>query len=61
MAPGDEILLIDGQDVRSLSPDAVHRLLEGDVGTTVNLTLLRRGRIERIAVERAPLAPSPLR
>ena len=61
MAPGDEILLIDGHDVRSLSPDAVHRLLEGDVGTTVNLTVLRRGKIERIAVKRAPLAPSPLR
>jgi carboxyl-terminal processing protease len=58
IAPGDEILLIDGRDVRNLSPDAVHRLLQGDVGTTVNLTVLRRGKIERIAVERAPLAPS---
>jgi C-terminal processing protease CtpA/Prc len=61
MAPGDEILLIDGRDVRSLSPDAIHRLLEGDVGTTVSLTVLRRGKIERVAVKRAPLARSPQR
>ena len=61
MAPGDEILLIDGRDVRSMSPETVHRLLEGKVGTTVNLTLLRRGKIERIAVRRAPLSRSPLR
>jgi carboxyl-terminal processing protease len=61
MAPGDEILLIDGRDVRSMSPDAIHRTLEGEVGTTVNLTVLRRGKIERIAVQRAPLARSLLR
>jgi carboxyl-terminal processing protease len=61
MAPGDEILLIDGHDVRSMSPEAIHRQLEGEVGTTVNLTLLRRGKIERVAVKRAPLARSPLR
>jgi C-terminal processing protease CtpA/Prc len=61
LAPNDEILLIDGRDVRSLSPDAIHRLLEGQVGTAVNLTVLRRGKIERVAVKRAPLARSPLR
>ena len=61
LAPGDEILLIDGRDVRSMSPDAIHRLLEGQVGTAVNLTLLRRGKIERVAVKRAPFARSALR
>jgi len=61
MAPGDEILLIEGRDVRSMSADVIHRLLEGQIGTTVNLTLLRRGKIERIAVRRAPLSRSPLR
>jgi carboxyl-terminal processing protease len=60
MAPGDEILLIDGRDVRSMSPDAIHRLLEGQVGTTVNLTVLRRGKIDRVVVKRAPLARSAL-
>ena len=61
MIPGDEILLIEGRDVRSMSPDAIHRLLEGEPGTTVNLTVLRRGKIERMAVKRAPLARSSLR
>jgi C-terminal processing protease CtpA/Prc len=61
MAPGDEVLLIDGRDVRSLSPDAIHRLLGGEVGTTVNLTVLRRGKIERVTVKRAPLARPSLR
>jgi carboxyl-terminal processing protease len=52
---GDEILLIDGRDVRNMSPDDVHRLLQGEVGTTVNLTVLRRGKVLRIALERAAL------
>jgi C-terminal processing protease CtpA/Prc len=58
---GDEILLIDGRDVRSLSPESIHRLLEGVVGTTVRLTVLRRGQIERITIKRAPFAPSAAR
>ena len=61
VARGDEVLLIDGRDVRSLSPEAIHQLLQGEVGTMVNLTLLRRGKIERVAVKRAPLARSALR
>ena len=52
---GDEILLIDGRDVRAMSPDQIHRALEGDVGSTVRLTLLRRARIERVEVRRGPL------
>lgn len=55
--PGDEILLIEGRDVRSMTPEAIHQALEGDVGTQVKLTLLRRGKIERISLTRAALAP----
>jgi C-terminal processing protease CtpA/Prc len=61
MAKGDEILLIEGRDVRSMTPDAIHRLLQGELGTTVNLTVLRRGKIERVAVKRAPFARSSSR
>jgi C-terminal processing protease CtpA/Prc len=53
---GDELLLIDGRDVRTMSPEAIHLALEGAVGTTVQLTLLRRGKVLRVALERAPLA-----
>ncbi|HEX9295808.1 MAG TPA: PDZ domain-containing protein [Polyangiaceae bacterium] len=56
VASGDEILLIDGRDVRSMSPEAIHRALQGPLGSTVRLTILRRGKIERLAVARAPLA-----
>jgi len=58
---GDEILLIDGRDVRNMSAETVHRVLVGEVGTTVYLTVLQRGKIERIAVKRAPFASPPSR
>jgi C-terminal processing protease CtpA/Prc len=54
---GDEILLIDGRDVRAMSPEAIHLALEGDEGTSVALTVLRHGRILRLSVERGPLRP----
>ena len=56
MTPGDEILLIEGRDVRNMSAELVHQALMGEVGTTVRLTVLSRGKIERIAVKRAPFA-----
>jgi len=43
---------------RGMSPEAVHLALEGDIGTTVQLTLLRRGKVERVALKRTPLASS---
>jgi C-terminal processing protease CtpA/Prc len=51
------VLLIDGRDVRGMSAEAIHLALEGDVGTKVQLTLLRRGNVERVALRRTPLAP----
>jgi carboxyl-terminal processing protease len=56
--PGDEILFIQGRDVRDMSPDSIHLALEGQVGTTVELTVQHQGRIERISLKRAPLEPS---
>jgi C-terminal processing protease CtpA/Prc len=53
--PGSEILLIDGRDVRRMSAEQIHVALEGDVGSTVRLTLLSQGRIERLPLARAPL------
>jgi carboxyl-terminal processing protease len=61
IGPGDEVLLIDGRDVRGMSPEAIHQALEGDIGTTVHLTLLRGGKIERVALKRAPLAKASAR
>jgi C-terminal processing protease CtpA/Prc len=52
---GDEILLIDGRDVRTMAPQAIHQALEGDAGTAVSLTIFRAGTILRLSVERGPL------
>lgn len=54
LSRGDEILLIDGRDVRRLSPLEIHTALEGDVGTEVRLTVLREGAIERLLLTRGP-------
>jgi len=54
---GDEVLLIDGRDVRKMSAEGIHLALEGDQGTSVALTVLRRGTIHRLSVERGPLKP----
>lgn len=55
VVPGDEILFIDGRDVRNMSADAVHLALEGQVGSTVELTILHRSKIERFTLKRAPI------
>jgi C-terminal processing protease CtpA/Prc len=39
--PGDEILLIDGLDVRAMNAHQIHAALSGDVDATVKLTLTR--------------------
>jgi C-terminal processing protease CtpA/Prc len=55
IVPGDEILFIEGRDVRSMSPEAIHLALEGEVGSTVQLTVLHQGKIQRVTLKRAPL------
>jgi len=49
---GDELLLIDGRDVRELDERGVHRALSGQLGDPVKLTLLRDGRVIRVTVRR---------
>lgn len=58
LQPGDELLLIDGRDVRELDERGVHRALGGEVGDSVKLTLLREGRVIRVTLRRTP-APTP--
>jgi C-terminal processing protease CtpA/Prc len=52
LRPGDELLLIDGRDVRELDERGVHRALGGNLGDSVKLTLLREGRVVRVTVRR---------
>jgi C-terminal processing protease CtpA/Prc len=51
---GDEVLLIDGRDVRAMSVREVHHLLEGDVGDSVKLTLVRGAEIVRVTLHLTP-------
>lgn len=54
LQPGDELLLIDGRDVRELDERGVHQALAGNVGDPVKLTLLREGRVVRVTLRRTP-------
>ncbi|HEU4538937.1 MAG TPA: PDZ domain-containing protein [Polyangiaceae bacterium] len=54
LEPGDEVLSVEGRDVRDLSPAGVHEALSGPPGTTVSLTVARRGTIEHLRVVRKP-------
>jgi predicted metalloprotease with PDZ domain len=55
LLPGDEILMIDGRYVRELKSAAVRTLLRGDVGSNVDLTVVRGQEIRRIRVVRGAL------
>jgi C-terminal processing protease CtpA/Prc len=57
LQPGDELLLIDGRDVRELDQRGVHQALAGNVGEQVKLTLLREGRVIRVTLRRTPPPP----
>ena len=56
LAPGDEILLIDGKDVRQMGERELYASLSGDVGTSVNLTVARGENVMRVRLVRTPAA-----
>lgn len=51
----DEILMIDGKDVRAMSQDEVRRAVRGDVGSTLTVTILRNGEKRDVRITRTPL------
>jgi carboxyl-terminal processing protease len=56
LVPGDEVVAVEGRDVRHLTADQVHAALEGSVGTTVTLTV-RSETVppHQVKIERGPL------
>jgi C-terminal processing protease CtpA/Prc len=60
MREGDEVILVDGRDVRPLSEADLHTLLSGERGTRVRFTLLRGQESLRLSVERTapPAVPN---
>jgi carboxyl-terminal processing protease len=51
---GDEILLVEGVDVRALAPKELHAALSGDVDSKVRLTLVRGEEVLRLTLKRTP-------
>lgn len=54
LSPGDELILIDGLDVRRMDPVAVHQLLSGEVGQRISLTLVRGEEVLHVQLTRTP-------
>src|SRR6187431_2940754 len=52
LKPGDEILLIDGLDVRRLDPAQINAVLSGDVDSPVKLTVIRQEQVLRVTLKR---------
>lgn len=55
--PGDELLLIEGQDVRRLGEDDLRRVLSGYVGEPVRLTFVRGEQVRRVTIQRSMAEP----
>jgi C-terminal processing protease CtpA/Prc len=54
LVPGDEILLVEGKDVRQMGEHELYRSLSGDVGTKVKLTVVRGDGVLRVTLTRTP-------
>ncbi|MCA9643624.1 MAG: PDZ domain-containing protein [Myxococcales bacterium] len=50
---GDELLLIDGIDVRQLDAKTIHRLLSGEIDQPIDLTLQRGDAVIRVTLKRS--------
>lgn len=55
LRPGDELVFVEGHDVRELSVEKLRQLLRGEPGSEVSLTLLREGEVVRVRLKRTPL------
>lgn len=56
LLPGDEILMIDGIYVRDLGATAVRDKLRGNVGSSIDLTVVRGDAVLRVKLVRQQLA-----
>lgn len=54
LEPGDEIVAIDGRDVRGMVPDAIRTAVRGDVGSTVVITVVRGALRRDVKIQRGP-------
>jgi C-terminal processing protease CtpA/Prc len=52
LQPEDELLYVDGRDVRPMSQQELHEALVGPVDTTVDVTVVRQGKVLRLTIKR---------
>jgi C-terminal processing protease CtpA/Prc len=57
LEPGDEILLIDGKDVRAMDATMLHQALSGEAGAAVKLTVVRGDAVFRATLARTEPPP----
>ncbi len=55
LRPGDEIVMIDGVYVRDLGAKELRERLRGDVGSSVDLTVVRGAEVRRVRLTRTEL------
>lgn len=51
----DEIVAIDGKDVKGMSEEDVRRAVRGDLGSTLTVTVVREGQRKDVAIKRSRL------
>ena len=51
----DEIVAIDGKDVKAMSEEDVRRAVRGDLGSTMMVTIVRDGQRREVPVRRSRL------
>jgi C-terminal processing protease CtpA/Prc len=54
LAPGDELLLVEGRDARAMSDAELRRALQGEPGEVRRLTLLRGEQVLRVTLRLTP-------
>jgi carboxyl-terminal processing protease len=54
LLPEDQLVSVDGRPVAGLDQGQVHALLTGEVGTHVELVVLREGEPVPLRIERVP-------
>ncbi len=58
---GDEIVMLDGVYVRTLSAADLRAKLRGDIGSKLAVTVVRGDQVIRVELRRTPLSGAPLK
>jgi carboxyl-terminal processing protease len=51
----DEVVAVDGKEVKGMREEDVRRMVRGDLGSTMTITIVREGRRQDVTVKRSRL------